>query len=63
MKDSLIADGLSPSTQLHGFDQSDATKWDFCNDIVTTPALAAALDVVTAHTTNNTSEILSRHPR
>ena len=56
MKDSLIADGLSPNTQLHGFDQSDNTKWDFCNDFASTPALAAALDVVTAHTTNNPSD-------
>jgi galactosylceramidase len=56
MKDSLTANGLT-GTMLHGFDNWGSTKWDFCNDFASTPALAAALDVASAHTTNDGSEI------
>jgi galactosylceramidase len=56
MKDSLTANGLT-GTMLHGFDNWGGTKWNFCNDFSTTPALNAALDAASAHTTNDGSQI------
>jgi Glycosyl hydrolase family 59. len=52
----LTSNGLT--TKLHGFDNWGAGKWDFVNQFSSNTALANAIDALSAHTTNDGSEVV-----
>ena len=49
LRATLDRNGLT-AVKLHGFDNWEPTKWDWCKDLLTDPVLAKSVDVISNHT-------------